>query len=162
MSFPLLLGLLAKYKPERSIVFVNTKRAPAQVSGYLLERKFEEVPVVLEGAEYETILSTKAVGVTLSGPPSLLESLQPGRLKAVLTSSESLLAFQRETIEAGFGAPIRDRYGVSEFCVSMTECAEHRLHVDMEFCLVEGDIHRHGQNNRDLFIHRHRDIQGDG
>ena len=60
-----------------------------------------------------------------------------GRLAAVFTSSESLLAFQRETIEKAFGAPVRDRYGVSELAVSMTACALNRLHVDMEFCIVE-------------------------
>jgi phenylacetate-CoA ligase len=63
--------------------------------------------------------------------------LPKGRLVAVFTSSESLLAFHRETIEAGFGAPVYDRYGVSEFCVSMTQCRLQRLHVDMEFGLVE-------------------------
>ena len=71
---------------------------------------------------------------------ALLEAgrpLSPGRLVAVFTSSESLLAFQRKTIEAAFGAPVRDRYGTSEFCVSMTACAENRLHVDMEFGIVE-------------------------
>jgi len=66
--------------------------------------------------------------------------LAPGRLAAVFTSSESLLAFQRETIEQAFGAPVRDRYGVSEFCVSMTECRERRLHVDMEFGIVEVEV----------------------
>ncbi|MDP7573322.1 MAG: hypothetical protein QF391_17095, partial [Myxococcota bacterium] len=55
----------------------------------------------------------------------------------IFTSSESLLAFQRETIEEAFGAPVLDRYGVSEFAVSMTECDAHRLHVDMEYCIVE-------------------------
>jgi phenylacetate-CoA ligase len=64
----------------------------------------------------------------------------PGRLAAVFTSSESLLAFQRETIEQAFGAPVRDRYGVSEFCVSMTACSERRLHVDMEFGIVEVEV----------------------
>jgi len=71
---------------------------------------------------------------------ALLEQDRPlprGRLAGVFTSSESLLAFQRETIEMAFGAPILDRYGVSEFAVSMTECSAHRLHVDMEFCIVE-------------------------
>jgi phenylacetate-CoA ligase len=74
---------------------------------------------------------------------ALLEAgrpLLPGRLKAIFTSSESLLAFQREAIEAGFGAPIRDRYGVSEFVVSMTQCQQGRLHVDMEFCIVEVEV----------------------
>jgi len=74
---------------------------------------------------------------------ALLEAGRPvpkGRLEAVFTSSESLLAFQRETIEAGFGAPVRDRYGVSEFCVSMVGCESNRLHVDMEFGIVEVDV----------------------
>jgi phenylacetate-CoA ligase len=63
--------------------------------------------------------------------------LPPGRVAAVFTSSESLLAFQRQTIEKAFAAPVRDRYGVSEKCVSMTECELGLLHVDMEFCIVE-------------------------
>lgn len=66
--------------------------------------------------------------------------LPPGRMRAVFTSSESLLAYQRETIEEGFGAPVADRYGVSEFCVSMTQCRERNLHVDMEFGIVEVDV----------------------
>jgi phenylacetate-CoA ligase len=66
--------------------------------------------------------------------------LPTGKLKAVFTSSESLLAFQRQTIEDAFGAPVRDRYGTSEFSVSMTACPENRLHVDMEFCIVEIEV----------------------
>ena len=66
--------------------------------------------------------------------------LPSGRLTACFTSSESLLGFQRETIEAACGAPVRDRYGVSEFCVSMTECDLGNLHVDMEFGIVEVEI----------------------
>jgi len=65
----------------------------------------------------------------------------PGRLVAAFTSSESLLAFQRDSIERAFGCPVSDRYGVSEFCVSMTECPERSLHVDMEFCIVEVEVH---------------------
>jgi phenylacetate-CoA ligase len=71
---------------------------------------------------------------------SLLEQgrpIAPGRIKAVFTSSESLLSFQRETIEKAFGAPVRDRYGASEKVVSMTECREGRLHADLEYCIVE-------------------------
>jgi phenylacetate-CoA ligase len=63
--------------------------------------------------------------------------LPPGRLLGVFPSSESLLVFQREAIENAFGAPVRDRYGVSEFGVSMTQCALGHHHVDMEFCIVE-------------------------
>jgi phenylacetate-CoA ligase len=63
-----------------------------------------------------------------------------GRFAGVFTSSESLLPLQRDGIEAAFGAPVRDRYGVSEFAVSMTECADRALHVDMEFCVVEVEV----------------------
>jgi len=63
--------------------------------------------------------------------------LPPGRVSAVFTSSESVLAFHREAIEQAFGAPVRDRYGTTEFAVSMTECDAGHLHVDSEFCVVE-------------------------
>jgi len=63
--------------------------------------------------------------------------LPTGKLRAIFTSSESLLAFHREAIERAFGAPIYDRYGTSELAVSMTACREGRLHVDMEFGIVE-------------------------
>jgi len=63
--------------------------------------------------------------------------LEKGAMKAVFTSSESLLAFQRDTIEEAFGTRVWDRYGTGEFTVSMTACEENNLHVDMEFCVVE-------------------------
>jgi phenylacetate-CoA ligase len=63
--------------------------------------------------------------------------LPPGRIVGVFTSSESLLAFQRESIEKAFSAPVRDHYAATEKVVSMTACAENRLHVDMEFGIVE-------------------------
>lgn len=64
-------------------------------------------------------------------------TLTRGKLKAIFTSSESLLAFQRDDIEEAFGAKVWDRYGSAEFAVSMTGCSEENLHVDMEYCIVE-------------------------
>ncbi len=78
---------------------------------------------------------------------AMLERGRPiprGRLKGIFTSSESLLAFHKETIEEAFGARIYDRYGTSEFAVSMTMCAAGRLHVDMEFGIVEVDVQESG------------------
>jgi phenylacetate-CoA ligase len=86
--------------------------------------------VYVEG--YPSAIHLVALQMLAEGAP-----LPPGRIQAVFTSSESLLAFQRETIEKAFSAPVRDRYGVSEKVVSMTECAVGLLHVDMEFCIVE-------------------------
>lgn len=71
---------------------------------------------------------------------AMLEADRPlpqGRLTAIFTSSESLLPVQRATIEAAFGAPVRDHYAATEHVVSMTACALDRLHVDMEFGIVE-------------------------
>jgi phenylacetate-CoA ligase len=66
--------------------------------------------------------------------------LPPGRIKAAFTSSESLLAFQREVIESAFSAPVRDHYSATELVASMTACHENRLHVDMEFCIIELEV----------------------
>ena len=63
--------------------------------------------------------------------------LPAGRLKGVFTSSESLLAYQQECIEKAFGAPVRDHYASTEHVVAMTACRLNRLHVDMEFGIVE-------------------------
>ncbi len=40
-KIPLLLGLLNKHKPERSIVFVNTKRCAEQLEGYLVANNYK-------------------------------------------------------------------------------------------------------------------------
>lgn len=74
---------------------------------------------------------------------ALLDSGRPlprGRLAAVFPSSERLLASHRENIEAAFCAPVANRYGSSEFAVSMTSCRLNNLHVDMEFCIVEVEV----------------------
>lgn len=63
--------------------------------------------------------------------------IPPGQLKGVFTHSESVLAFQRETLEQAFNAPVRDYYHSTEEAVSMTACTEGRLHVDMEYGIVE-------------------------
>lgn len=108
-------------------------------------------------AYIEAIHSTTAT--YLQGYPSsfhllgraMLDSGRPlpkGQLKAVFPSSESLLAFHREVIEEAFGAPVFDRYGTSEFVVSMTGCVEGRLHLDMEFGIVEVEV----QEETDDFV----------
>lgn len=78
---------------------------------------------------------------------ALLEAGRPlprGRLKAVFTSSETVLANQRAIIEEAFGAKLFDRYGASELAVSMTSCDVGHLHVDMEYCIVEVEPHERG------------------
>jgi len=59
--------------------------------------------------------------------------------KALFVSSETLLEHQRRDIERAFRARAWDRYGVSEFCVSMIECERGNLHLDIEMGVVEID-----------------------
>jgi len=84
---------------------------------------------------YPSMIHLAARALLSAGRP-----VPSGKFTGVFTSSESLLPLQRDAIEAAFGAPVRDRYGVSEFAVSMTECAHRALHVDMEFCVVEVEV----------------------
>ena len=66
--------------------------------------------------------------------------LEAGRVKAIFPSSESLLAFHRKDIEEAFATKLYDRYGTSEFAVSMTGCSAGFLHLDMEFGAVEVEV----------------------
>lgn len=66
--------------------------------------------------------------------------LPPGRITALFTHSESLLAFQRESIEKAFGAPVRDYYHSTENVASMTACRLNHLHVDMEYGIIEVEV----------------------
>jgi phenylacetate-CoA ligase len=114
---------------DRRILFSIFHMTPANLRAYA--RAVRELPArYVEG--YPSAIHLVARQILAEGEP-----LEPGRIQAVFTSSESLLAFQRETIEKAFSAPVRDRYGVSEKVVSMTECEVGSLHVDMEFCIVE-------------------------
>jgi phenylacetate-CoA ligase len=66
--------------------------------------------------------------------------LPPGKIAALFTHSESLLVYQRESIEKAFGAPVRDYYHSTENVASMTACHLNHLHVDMEYGIVEVDV----------------------
>ena len=65
--------------------------------------------------------------ITLPHPP-----------KVVTTGAETLLEHQKEMMARAFpGAIVTDQYGASENCGNISECEEHRYHVDMEFGAIE-------------------------
>jgi phenylacetate-CoA ligase len=136
----------------QAIVPVRQKRPPFWRSNHWNRQTLfsiyhcspENLPAYVEGIHdreaafiqgYPSFMHLVARAMLQAGRP-----LPQGRIKACFTSSESLLAFQRDAIEQAFGAPVYDRYGVSELCVSMTQCGERRLHTDMEFCIVEVEV----------------------
>lgn len=57
--------------------------------------------------------------------------------KLIITSSETLLDYQRKTIEEVFGCPVRDQYGSAEMAGFFAECEHGRYHVAPEYGIVE-------------------------
>jgi len=59
-------------------------------------------------------------------------------LHAVLSSSETLYEFQRETIEESFACPVYDYFGAAERVIFATECDVHQgRHVCSEYGITE-------------------------
>ncbi len=114
---------------SNQLLFSLYHMSPANLEHYVV--RLHETPAAYVNG-YPSALHLIAREMLATGT-----TLTPGQLKAVFTSSESLLAFQREDIEEAFGAKVWDRYGSAEFAVSMTGCPEQNLHVDMEYCIVE-------------------------
>jgi len=65
------------------------------------------------------------------------QSLPAPRLRAVITSSETLLEEQRALIESVFGAPCFDQYGCTEQAVYISQCERGTYHVHPEYGIVE-------------------------
>ncbi|MCA9716518.1 MAG: phenylacetate--CoA ligase family protein, partial [Myxococcales bacterium] len=61
----------------------------------------------------------------------------PWRCRAVLTSSETLSARQRETVARAFDAPVGDFYGMVELVATAGQCARGRYHFDHEVGVTE-------------------------
>jgi phenylacetate-CoA ligase len=53
------------------------------------------------------------------------------------TGAETVLPHQRRAIEEAFETEVADQYGACEHCGNISECEEHRYHVDMEFGIIE-------------------------
>jgi phenylacetate-CoA ligase len=60
----------------------------------------------------------------------------PG-LRVAITNAEPLFAYQRQTIEAAFGCPVRETYGMAEIVADASECAAGALHLWPEVGWIE-------------------------
>lgn len=57
--------------------------------------------------------------------------------KVVIANAEPVLPDQREVIEAFFGCPVRETYGMAEMVAGATECEEGAMHLWPEAGIVE-------------------------
>jgi phenylacetate-CoA ligase len=80
--------------------------------------------------------------------------------KAVFTSSETLLDFQRAAIERGFGAKVFNWYGNTEMTCNIVECAAGNLHYRTDYGVLEllddGTMICTGLNNPAMPLIRYR------
>ncbi|MCL4491209.1 MAG: hypothetical protein M1510_04765 [Nitrospirae bacterium] len=58
------------------------------------------------------------------------------RPKAVVTSSETLLAQQRKNLEEVFGCKVFDTYGLEERSAAAGQCPEGNMHADSEYGVI--------------------------
>ena len=85
-------------------------------------------PTVIEG--YPSALSRLAT-LLLDRPDHGLRPL------GVVTSSETLLASQREVIERAFQCRVYDQYGAAEMCIFVAQCRLGSYHVRPDYGIVE-------------------------
>lgn len=112
---------------HRQLLMSSFHLTPDNINAYLDElRRFR--PKVLDGypsTVYVLAKHLKNIGQTLP-------------LHAVLTSSETLFDFQRETIEASFQCKVFDYFGAAERVVFAAECDHHEgHHLASEFGISE-------------------------
>lgn len=85
--------------------------------------------------------------------------------KAIITSSETLLDYQREIISKAFNAPIFDQYGSAEQVLFISQCEYGTYHIHPEFGLIEiiknndneaGEVIATGFTNKAMPLIRYR------
>jgi len=98
------------------------------------------------------------------GYPSALDALAEAGarelgLAAAITNAEPVLPGQRERIEAAFGCPVRETYGMSEIVAAANECEQGSMHVWPEagaLETVDGELISTGLMNADMPLIRYQ------
>jgi phenylacetate-coenzyme A ligase PaaK-like adenylate-forming protein len=134
-------GHFASHASVQRLRRLNPLLAPALRSFSILQ----PLPCLLEALNdwQPRILATYPTAAAL-----LAGEQRRGRLRLALrevrTGGETLGPGQRKAIEAGFGCPLRNSYGASEFLAMAAECARGRLHLNADWVILE-PVDRHGR-----------------
>ena len=101
--------------------------APDNIAAYLEAMRRHEVVYLLGYPSGLYALARVALERGLAAP----------RLRVVIGNAEPLLAHQRKAIEAAFGCPARETYGMAEYAAAGSDCQHGRLHLWPEAGHVE-------------------------
>ena len=122
------------YDRRLNALFLSSYRmTPRLVREYAVAmRSFK--PVIIRG--YPSAIDVFAQFLCEEG----IDDIRP---KAVVTSSETLLAHQRKNVERAFGCVVFDTYGLEERSAAAGQCSYGRLHEDSEYGIIsyEGPEH---------------------
>ena len=112
---------------QRNLIMSSYHLSPKNLPLYY-RKILEYAPEEIIG--YPSSIYTLSNFVVRSGLPRI-----PVRL--VVTTAETLLQHQRETISAAVTGEVIDQYGCAEMAVFASECEHHTMHVHPEHGLVE-------------------------
>jgi len=131
----------------RVVVPITRKKPPFWRTNWILNHLFfSSFHLSEENIEHYVDMLEQFAPVALEGYPStayiiarfLISRKKTIPLKAVFTSSETLLPHQRETIEKAFECRLFDFYGLAERVMFATECSTHEgHHLNMDFGITE-------------------------
>lgn len=113
--------------PERMIYFSPNHLSEKNLSTYVKKlRQFN--PQIIRGHPSKIYIVARYMEKTgLSG-------IAP---KAIFTSSEMLMPYQRETIEKMLNCKIFDNYGNNEHVSLITQCGKGNYHINPEYGIIE-------------------------
>ncbi|NIT59112.1 MAG: hypothetical protein GWN00_23680, partial [Aliifodinibius sp.] len=129
-----------------TVVPLNRRKPPFWRYNWILNHLHFSNYHLLDNVEHYVDKLAEFKPKAIEGYPSLLyviaRFLQSNKriipVKAVFTSSETLMQHQRESIEAAFDCKIYDFYGLAERDVFATECEYHQgKHLNEDFGITE-------------------------
>lgn len=108
-------------KAENQLIFSSYHLNEKNISSYLFDlNRFSPEEII----GYPSAIYNLAYYIQQSNIPLLFTP------KVIITNSESLLDWQRETIEAVFSCPVRDYYGTAEYVVFSHQCNQLNYHIN--------------------------------
>jgi phenylacetate-CoA ligase len=117
---------------RKNIIFSNTLFSSYHISEDSLKhylKKIQEIqPVFIDS--YPSSIATIAKYV-------IDNSICDMKVKAIITSAETLLDHQREIIERAFGCKVYDQYGSAEQVVFACQCEKGSYHINPEYGYIE-------------------------
>lgn len=115
-------------KHENQLLFSSYHINKENVSSYVYElNNFRPEEIIgYPSSIYELAYNMKVTNNSLSFRPKL-----------IVTNSETLLDWQRDTIEEVLSAPVRDYYGTAEYVIFASQCDQLKYHINPLVGLLE-------------------------